>query len=103
MGGHGLGREHGRRTMRMRMRAHGRPVHILVVIAMMQMRSAGRHGPVDHTVAGASQRIGRRHPLLLLSPIAEPHPYHLLFQLQTVRQRGDLLGGRLGLLVEVLF
>lgn len=43
----------------------------------------------------------RRHALLLLPPVAEPHAHHLLLQLQRVRQRGDLLRGGLGTLEKV--
>ena len=46
--------------------------------------------------------LRRRHPLLLLPPVAEPHPDHLLLQLEAVGQVGDLLGGGLRVLVEVL-
>lgn len=44
---------------------------------------------------------GRRHALLLLPPVAEPHAHHLLLQLKRVRQRRDLLRGRLGTLEKV--
>jgi hypothetical protein len=30
--------------------------------------------------------LGRGHPLLLLAPVAEPDPHHLLLQLQALRQ-----------------
>lgn len=46
---------------------------------------------------------GRSHPLLLLSPVAEPDANHFLFQLKRIGQRGDLLSRRLGLFVEMLF
>ena len=43
----------------------------------------------------------RRHPLLLLPPIAEPHTHHLLLQLQLVGELRDLRRRRLRLLQEV--
>lgn len=43
----------------------------------------------------------RCHPLLLLPPVAEPNTNHLLFQLQTVRQCGDLLRRRFRTFEEV--
>lgn len=43
----------------------------------------------------------RRHSLLLLPPVAEPHAHHLLLQLQRVRQRSDLLCGGFGTLEKV--
>ena len=46
--------------------------------------------------------LRRRHPLLLLPPVAEPHPHHLFLQLEAVRQCRDLLRRRLRVLVEVL-
>jgi len=43
----------------------------------------------------------RRHALLLLPPVAEPHAHHLLLQLQRVRQRRDLRRRRFGTLEKV--
>ena len=42
------------------------------------------------------------HPLLLLAAVAEPDPDYLLLKLQRLGKAGDLLGGRLWALVEVL-
>ena len=43
-----------------------------------------------------------RHPLLLLTAVAEPYPHHLLLKLEAVREVRDLLRGGLGVLVKVL-
>ena len=76
-------------------------VGVLQVLSRQSRVSLGRPHPVAVHVSSLSQ-LWRRHPLLLLPPIAEPHPHHLLLQLQTVCQVGDLLRRRLGVLVEVL-
>lgn len=94
---HTLRRQH-RRTVRVRVLAHRRPVDIGMVPVTRVHVSGGRHA-VHHV---APERVRRRHPLLLLPPVAEPHPHHFLLQLQTVRQRADLLRRGLRLLVEVL-
>lgn len=105
------GRKH-RRTVRVRVRAtHRRAVHddvVLVVstVGLVQATATVAHrasGAVHHTILRAAQRVWRRHAFLFLPPVAEPHAHHLFFQLQRVRQRRDLLRGRFGLLVEVLF
>ena len=49
-----------------------------------------------------TSQVGRCHPLLLLPTVAEPNPDDLLLQLQRLGKAGDLLGGRLRTLVEVL-
>ena len=76
-----------------------------VGVALMVEVSVGEAVAAAHrrTVGSPLAGHGRRHALLLLAPVAEPHAHHLLLQLQRVGQRGDLLGRRLGLLVEVLF
>lgn len=56
-----------------------------------------------HTLHDAvAERVGRRHPFLLLPSIAEPHSDYFLLELQRVRERRDLLRRGLRLLVEVL-
>lgn len=75
-------------------------MHLVLVVVARVHAVRGLHAAVHH--AGVTERVGRRHPLLLLPPVAEPHPHHLLLELQRVRQRRDLLRRRLGLLVEVL-
>lgn len=61
------------------------------------------HGAAFHHTVRRAERVRRRHPLLLLPPIAEPDADDFLLQLQRIRQRGDLLGRGFGLLVEMLF
>ena len=56
--------------------------------------------PRERIVLAAHLR--RRHPLLLLPPVAKPHAHHLLVQLQRVGETRDLLGRRLRRLVKVL-
>ena len=46
--------------------------------------------------------LRRRHPLLLLPPVAEPDPDDLLLQLEVVGEDADLLGAGLWRLEEVL-
>lgn len=104
-------REH-RRAVRVRVRSHRRAVHhvVLMVVRLVQASVAHRataaatQATVHHPVAvlRAAHGVRRRHALLLLPPVAEPHAHHLLLQLQRVGQRRDLLRGRFGLLVEVL-
>lgn len=69
-----------------RVLAHGRPMHIRVVIRsrVQTVRRSGAHLPRAAASAalheGAiTQRIGRRHPLLLLPSVAEPYPDDFLF------------------------
>lgn len=82
-----------RRQARWRVRVlQWRPVH---VVAVVRVPHALHHLP--------AQRVRRRHALLFLPPIAEPHAHYLLLQLQAVRQRRYLLCRRFRLLVEVLF
>lgn len=82
--------------------AHGRAVQVVLrVVALVHSllaRVTRRHA-VHHSVA---ERVGRRHALLLLAPVAEPHPHYLLLELQAVRERGYLLGRGLRLFVKVL-
>ena len=54
-----------------------------------------------HVVGRLLLDPGRRHALLLLPPVAEPHPHHLLLELQAVGQVCDLLRRGLGALEEV--
>ena len=49
-----------------------------------------------------TSQVGWGHPLLLLPTVAEPDSHNLLLQLQGLGKAGDLLGGRLRTLVEVL-
>lgn len=54
-------------------------------------------------VLRGARQSRRRHALLFLPAVAEPDPDDLLLQLQSVRQRGDLLRGWFGTLEEVAF
>lgn len=82
--------------------SHGRSVK--VILRMVTLVKTGlslvtrRHALHDPV----AQRVRRRHPLLLLPSVAEPHPDHLLLELETVREGRDLLGGGFRLFVEVL-
>ena len=71
-----------------------REVALLLAAAHLEARR------VDDGAVGSDLR--RRHPLLLLPAVAKPHPDDLLLQLEAVGEGGDLLCGRLGVLVEVL-
>ena len=55
----------------------------------------GSHGSgialVVHTAGVLGPAVGRRHPLLLLTPVAKPDPHHLLLQLEAVGEAGNLL------------
>lgn len=71
-------------------RAHRAAVHVMMAVVSSVSRMT--HVPRWHTVHHlTAHRIWWRHPLLLLPPIAEPNPHHLLLELQGVRERGDLL------------
>lgn len=87
---HPLRRQH-RRTVGVRVLAHGGAVHVGVV------RVSGVHvGSWWHALHHvASERVRRRHPLLFLSPVAEPHPHHFLFQLFPTFKRCPLLRAEL--------
>lgn len=76
-----------------------------------QRQRAGGEGIGDgeHCPVGVAYRTGGPHggrwrvyPLLLLASVAEPHSHHFLFHAEAVRQHGDLLRGRLGVLHESL-
>jgi len=88
-------REH-RRAVRVRVRAHRRAVHhvVLMVVGLVQAAvahwatTATAQAAVHHAVAvlRAAHGVRRSHALLLLPPITEPHAHHLLLQLQRVGQ-----------------
>lgn len=81
---------------------HGRTMQVILrMITLMEtaLTLVARWHTFHHAVAKC---IGRRHPLFLLSSIAEPHPNHFLFELQRVRQRSNFLGRWFWLLVEML-
>lgn len=122
-GVHVVGRHHGGAVLGLRVavQRHRRtlaqvggdgqvPGHVRIVVRVVVVTAvtAVTAGVTRVTADGVDpvQRIlahvGRRHPLLLLTPIAEPHADDLLLQLEAVRQVGDLLGRGLGILVEVL-
>ena len=63
--------------------------------------AAGVENGLDGGAASSREAAtGGVDPLLLLPAVTEPHPDHLLFHVQLVRDHGDLLRGRFLVLLE---
>jgi len=87
-------------TVRRVYRRAGSPA-VVIVIVIVVIRTRPAAVGLYQLAARTRARDDRRHPLLLLSPVAEPDSDHFLLELQFVGESGDVGGSRLGLFEEV--